>query len=126
MKKTCIFQEGIPCSDCGECAKCDINENKKCNNCAKCLELQGFDVRAINIEEIIDEEDITFADEGESNSDIDIETLAELNKDLNESDIKIEYIDDIDGLSEILENENSGKYISEVFPGIMVINKNIK
>ncbi|MPN06888.1 hypothetical protein SDC9_154145 [bioreactor metagenome] len=126
MKKTCIFQESIQCSDCGECAKCDISENKKCNNCAKCLELEGFDVRAINIEEIMDEEDITFADEGESNSDIDIETLAELNKDLNEADIKIEYIDDIDGLSEILENENFGKYISEVFPGILVINKNIK
>jgi hypothetical protein len=129
MKKTCIFEENILCSNCGECTRCDLNENKKCNNCGKCLELEGFDARAINIEEILDEGDLTFSNEEENLEEdtiIDIEALSELNKDLDESDVKIEYIDDIDGLSEILENENSKKYISEVFPGVMIINTNIK
>ena len=31
---------------------CDIYENKICDNCGKCLEMDGVDVRAIKIEDI--------------------------------------------------------------------------
>ena len=31
---------------------CDIFENKICDNCGKCLEMDGIDIRAINIEDI--------------------------------------------------------------------------
>lgn len=31
---------------------CDIFENKICDNCGKCLEIDGIDIRAINIEDI--------------------------------------------------------------------------
>ena len=31
---------------------CDIYENKICDNCGKCLEEQGIDIRAIRIEDI--------------------------------------------------------------------------
>lgn len=31
---------------------CDIYEKKICDNCGKCLEEQGIDIRAINIEDI--------------------------------------------------------------------------
>ena len=31
---------------------CDIYENKICDNCGKCLEIDGVDIRAINIEDI--------------------------------------------------------------------------
>lgn len=129
MKKNCIFEINLLCSDCGECNKCDLNSNKKCNNCGKCLELEGIDSRAINIDELIEEGDASFLTEEEGldeNGKVDIEFLAELNKDVDEAQIKIEYIDDIDGLTEILQEDNARNYISEVFPGVMVINKNIK
>ena len=31
---------------------CDIYENKICDNCGKCLEMEGVDIRAIKIEDI--------------------------------------------------------------------------
>lgn len=128
MKKVCIFENDVICSNCGECNKCDLNSNKKCNNCGKCLELEGFDSRAVNIDELIEEgEELYLAEEGfGEDGKVDIEFLAELNKDVDEAQVKIEYIDDIDGLSEILQEENARSYVSEVFPGVMVINKNIK
>ncbi len=31
---------------------CDIYENKICDNCGKCLEMEGIDTKAIKIEDI--------------------------------------------------------------------------
>lgn len=125
MKKNCIFDNNIFCSNCGECNKCDLDSNKACNNCGKCLLMEGFDARAINIDEIMDD-DAAILDESEcleENNERDIDFFAELNKDLVEADVKVEYIDDIDGLSEVLEEDNNN-YLKEIFPGVMVINKN--
>ncbi len=30
------------CVGCGECDKCDLDENKICDNCGKCLDIQDF------------------------------------------------------------------------------------
>lgn len=39
------------CIDCGECDRCDLDPNKICDNCMKCV-MGDSDFRAIEIEEI--------------------------------------------------------------------------
>jgi hypothetical protein len=43
------------CIDCGECDICDLNPNKKCDNCCKCID-SVVDYKAIEIEKIITDE----------------------------------------------------------------------
>ncbi|ABK60773.1 MULTISPECIES: hypothetical protein [Clostridium] len=133
MAKLCILELNKECNDCGECNKCDLNPNKKCNNCGRCLELEGYDTKAINIEQIFEEDDDNDYDEEEleltreTSNDSNIEELAEINKDLTESEIKMEYIDDIDGLKELIDDDtNTNSLINEVFPGFMVLGKSNK
>ncbi|KEH96015.1 hypothetical protein [Clostridium massiliodielmoense] len=129
MAKLCILELNKECNDCGECNKCDLNPNKKCNNCGKCLELEGYDTKAINIEQIFEEDDNDY-DEEElelTSKTSNIEELAEINKDLTESDVKMEYIDDIDGLKELINDDtNTNSLINEVFPGFIVLGKSNK
>jgi hypothetical protein len=35
----CVLEERV-CDGCGECLKCDLDSQKKCNNCCACLEEQ--------------------------------------------------------------------------------------
>ncbi|AYF54892.1 hypothetical protein G8S49_01725 [Clostridium botulinum C] len=132
MAKLCILEVNKECNDCGECNKCDLNPNKKCNNCGKCLEKEGYDTKAINIEQIFEEDDDDFIEEefnevGEPDNAVDIDTLAEVNKNLKDSDVKIEYIDDIDGLKELIDDDtNTNSLINEIFPGFIVLNKSNK
>ena len=45
----------------------------------------------------------------------------------DKNDDKVEFIDDIDGLSEVLENKNSfKKFAREEYPGLIRINKKFK
>lgn len=37
------------CIKCGECDRCDIDENKSCDNCCACLEDQTGDMHTIMI-----------------------------------------------------------------------------
>ncbi len=55
MKK-CIFSSVKECNECGNCNICDLNSEKICDNCAKCMELQGIDTKAIGFEDIQSEE----------------------------------------------------------------------
>ncbi|WP_231169101.1 MULTISPECIES: hypothetical protein [Clostridium] len=132
LAKLCILEVNKECNDCGECNKCDLNPNKKCNNCGKCLEKEGYDTKAINIEQIFEEDDDDFIEEefnevGEPDNAVDIDTLAEVNKNLKDSDVKIEYIDDIDGLKELIDDDtNTNSLINEIFPGFIVLNKSNK
>nr|WP_229241291.1 MULTISPECIES: hypothetical protein [Clostridium] len=129
LAKLCILEVNKECNDCGECNKCDLNPNKKCNNCGKCLEKEGYDTKAINIEQIFEEDDDDFVEEEfneveELDNAVDIDTLAEVNKNLKDSDVKIEYIDDIDGLKELIDDDtNTNSLINEIFPGFIVLNK---
>ncbi|MBX7390827.1 hypothetical protein K4H36_03225 [Clostridium chauvoei] len=110
---------------------CDLNKNKICDNCGKCLEEQGVDIRAINIEYIaktveeneyleaelkkaLEEAKIT-----ENNSQI-AQTAEEFLKE-NESDSEyidafdhIEYLEDGDFFDEM----NLEELTEEVFPGV--------
>lgn len=31
-----------PCNDCGECDRCDLDPEKTCDNCGKCLDMKDF------------------------------------------------------------------------------------
>jgi len=153
MSKNCIFNVKKICSNCGECEVCELNSNKKCNNCGKCLELEGYDVKAIKIDEVFEDEEsgtiesnIASIDEIDAvNEDdkiynetdelsksedydslLEAEELLKQNKDgfIPENDEIWEYIDDIDGAAELLENvdENSG-LLHEEFPGLITLKK---
>jgi hypothetical protein len=52
MKKKCVLYEK-DCISCGECDMCDLDSNKKCNNCEKCLDDGIEEFRSLNIEEYI-------------------------------------------------------------------------
>ncbi len=59
---------------------CDIYENKICDNCGKCLEMDGVDVRAIKIEDI--------AKTQEENEILEEEFLNEIKSTLSEEDLE--------------------------------------
>lgn len=66
----CIFNENKPCDNCGQCERCDLIPDKKCNNCGKCLEAEGYDMKAIKIDQIIEDE----VDADEYEGDLDAES----------------------------------------------------
>ncbi|HCW53138.1 MAG TPA: hypothetical protein DG753_05245 [Clostridium sp.] len=59
---------------------CDIYENKICDNCGKCLELEGIDTKAIRIEDI--------AKTQEENSVLEEEFLEDLKASLDEAELE--------------------------------------
>ncbi|NFM79958.1 hypothetical protein FDC04_14285 [Clostridium botulinum] len=154
-RETCIFNYTKKCTDCGECEICDLDQNKKCDNCGECLEKEGIDTQAIKIDEIkedknfVDKEELKKVlkeDEKELESlkefeeDLENEILqeTELIKDYDENfkeqglyaienveGVQIEYIEDIDGLSELMEDESKLKKVAyEEFPGLIKIREN--
>ncbi|APQ73815.1 hypothetical protein EXM98_01430 [Clostridium botulinum] len=151
-RETCIFNYTKKCTDCGECEICDLDQNKKCDNCGECLQREGIDTQAIKIDEIkedknfVDKEDLKKVlkeDEKELESlkefeeDLENEILQEtqLLKDYDENfkeqglyaienveGVQIEYIEDVDGLSELMEDESRLKKVAyEEFPGLIKI-----
>lgn len=145
--KMCIFDENKKCNNCGECDKCDLNPKKICDNCGKCLEMEGYDSKAIFIdkvaddnkksEKLIDELNKEAEKNAEEKSNDDETDSSEILHDYdddymgNEEDKlpedKFELIDDIDGLSEMLEDETKGNGIlQEKSPGFFVVDKKKK
>ncbi|OOM77412.1 hypothetical protein CLPUN_23110 [Clostridium puniceum] len=59
---------------------CDIYENKICDNCGKCLEMEGIDTKAIKIEDI--------AKTKEENELLEEEFLNDLKSSLNEDELQ--------------------------------------
>ncbi|KRU24496.1 hypothetical protein VT91_32600 [Clostridium sporogenes] len=154
-RETCIFNYTKKCTDCGECEICDLDQNKKCDNCGECLQREGIDTQAIKIDEIkedknfVDKEDLKKVlkeDEKELESlkefeeDLENEILQEtqLLKDYDENfkeqglyaienveGVQIEYIEDVDGLSELMEDESRLRKVAyEEFPGLIKIREN--
>jgi len=52
----CILEPGKRGNECGECQICDLDANKICDNCCRCL--GDADYNAIEITEIIMPEEI--------------------------------------------------------------------
>lgn len=149
-REYCIFEEIKKCTDCGQCDICDLNSSKKCNNCGKCLEMEGIDTKAIKIASVIEDEgdaqilqslDNSYIDEdleldealdeenedGEDTIEIDDEYTSEtnvINDDFGYDDEELEYIDDIDGLTDIFDDEKKLREVTEeVFPGFYRVRK---
>lgn len=137
--KQCIFNEKKTCTNCGECNVCEHNRDKICDNCGKCLEIEGYDVKAIKIDEV-------FENEKEDKLEVDLENFSdfdteEFEDDLSESEENEEsqeelpyidalddennweFISDIDGMDELMEETDKNDILFEQSPGLFVINK---
>lgn len=55
MNKECVLYDRY-CIECGECNLCDLDDNKICDNCGKCIE-EDADYIGIDIDDIITEEE---------------------------------------------------------------------
>ena len=121
---------------------CDIGLDKICDNCGKCLELEGVDTKAINLQEIskiveekyelndnleseeiiIEEDELSYDnDEVESLDDIDWELkLKELDSEYEDAFEHIEYIEDMDLNDDLILEEMT----DEIYPGVRRIKKN--
>lgn len=131
---------------------CDIYENRICDNCGKCLEIEGIDTRAIRIEDIAksrEENDVLeqeFLDDLKSSlSEDELKELEEDNLDLkaiyskfgdklglyNNTDYPeddSEYEDAFDHIeylndSALFSNENIDELTEEVYPGVRKLKK---
>lgn len=55
-QRECVLYDRM-CIGCGECDRCDLDPNKVCDNCKKCIE-SGADYLAIEIDEVFTTEDV--------------------------------------------------------------------
>lgn len=54
--KRCVLYERA-CIECGECNLCDLDPAKVCDNCGKCIGLDGsLEYRAVKIDGLIGED----------------------------------------------------------------------
>lgn len=131
-KKYCIFDENKTCDECRKCDMCDLDPEKECNNCGKCMEMEGYDMRAVKIDEIIEDdiedtesfqvEDDTQCVENDTHYQLDAENCSGGEDVFDSAEIK--YIDDVDGLSELLKDKDVfTKLMHEEYPGLIKINK---
>jgi hypothetical protein len=134
MEKICLLDENKKCTNCKECDKCDLNPEKICNNCGKCLDLEGYAHKEVIIDKILENPDeIEEYEESLEEEEIDENAAEEFLNDYDDDYVRdekdelpyeLELIDDIDGLSELLEDEEKRKrIIEEKSPGIFVIKK---
>lgn len=135
-REFCVFKSNKRCDNCGECETCDLDRSKKCNNCGKCLELEGYDMKSIRIDEIIEDEDEIKEYQQETKDieihsqhnaeDVNVDAFSEegidyINDDYTDEEYKFDYdgleiideldknviyISDVDGLDEILQDES--------------------
>lgn len=127
MDKNNIFNDSEFVDD----DNCIYDSNKICDNCGKCLEAEGVDIRAIKIEEIAKVSEETSIDSSESlEEEIDdqedsVEVFDESSF-LEEEEYEdawdhIEYIDDVQNIldDDIALEENS----EEIYPGLIRIKR---
>jgi len=50
--RKCVLDETTECIECGESNRCDLDPNKICDNCMKCLGMDS-DYLAVEIDDII-------------------------------------------------------------------------
>ncbi|QLY82048.1 hypothetical protein [Clostridium intestinale] len=110
---------------------CIYNSNKICDNCGKCLEADGVDIRAIKIEEIAKASEETSIQASESlEEEIDdqedsVEVFDESSffeeEEYEDAWDHIEYIDDVQNIldDDVALEENS----EEIYPGLIRIKR---
>lgn len=118
MRIQCIFDINKKCDDCGECERCDLSPDKVCTSCGKCLQSESNEVRSIQIDDIFEGE----VEEGEEEALLKPEESD--STDAEEESEGLEYIDDIAGLKEILEDKEAlQESLEETFPGFYRLKK---
>ncbi|ERK31224.1 hypothetical protein [Clostridium intestinale] len=104
---------------------CIYNSNKICDNCGKCLEAEGVDIRAIKIEEIAKVSSSIDSSEVIEEETDDIENFNEDNffeeEEYEDAWDHIEYIDDVQNIldDDVALEENS----EEIYPGLIRIKR---
>lgn len=128
---------------------CDIYENKICDNCGKCLEIDGVNTRAIKIEDIaktkeenkileeefladlktsLDEDELNEIDEENLNlteiykkfgDDFNRNTDSDLVADYEDAFEHMEYLEDLD----LTDDMNIEEMTEEIYPGVRRIKK---
>ncbi|MEG0306569.1 MAG: hypothetical protein RR636_01415 [Clostridium sp.] len=137
--KECIFEAQKPCTNCGECNLCEYNKEKICNNCSKCLELEGYDVKEVKIDEVFDKDinneieisiedfsDFDLSDEDDLEDDFqeDADIIDDMPYiDVMDNEENWTYLDDVEGMGELLEDIASTDELEEKFPGLYVYKK---
>ena len=109
---------------------CDLFSKKICDNCGKCLEEDGIDIRAINIDDIAKNvEENAFIEEELKNA---LEALKEEESDLKEDlseeltlDNYNDILDKLDSDEELgVENDTELEELTEeIYPGIRKMKK---
>jgi len=138
--KYCIFDEKKVCNNCGDCDVCEYNRDKICDNCGKCLEIEGYDVKAIKIDEVFEknkDEEVkidleSFSDfdtvEDEDNFEV-YEEISSLEEEMPYIDAldseNWEYISDIEGMDELMDETDKAGLLHEKYPGLYIANKKI-
>lgn len=127
---------------------CDIYENKICDNCGKCLEMEGYDTKAIKIEDIAKTVDENKVLEDEYMKELQAQKDAEESMDKEENildkdeELKKAYeafakennfnfddeeyedaFDHIDYNESFLSEEELEETTVEIFPGVRVLRK---
>lgn len=124
--------------DCDNCTICTCEDGKICENCSKCLGIDGYESRAIKIDEVVEKNE-------DSNLKFDLGDFSDFDVEDNEDNLEDpdyhaeaedelpyidamedgnwEYIEDIEGMEEIMHENNSSDVLVEQFPGLYVINK---
>jgi hypothetical protein len=52
IEKQCVLEDRI-CTNCGECDRCDLDPNKQCDNCCRCIDTTDGDYAEIGIDDIL-------------------------------------------------------------------------
>lgn len=133
---------------------CDIYENKICDNCGKCLEINGIDTKAIKIEDIAKTQEENELLEEEFLNDLkaslgedELNEIKEDNLDLkdiynkfgeiskfNDSDFKLEndeyedafeHIEYLDEMA-LLDDTSMDELTEEIYPGVRRLKKSIE
>lgn len=138
--KYCIFDEKKVCNNCGDCDVCEYNRDKICDNCGKCLEIEGYDVKAIKIDEAFEKnKDEEVKIDLESFSDFDTvenDDNFEVDEEISSSEEEMPYIDaldgenweyisDIAGMDELMDETDKEGLLHEEYPGLYIVNKKI-
>lgn len=114
----CIFDKNKICTeDCDECFKCEYDPNKICDNCGKCLGIDGLDMRSVKIEEVAEnkEESELYMQDLDNDQYISSQPIY---ADYKEGNDTWEFIDDIKELTDLIIDDDN--FIEE-FPGLLKI-----
>lgn len=126
MAKHCIFDNLKLCNNCNECNVCDLNPNKLCDDCGKCLKIHDLDTREVKIDQVAvnKEEGEVFEEELEQFEELNEKSCDNEVAEDNGEEVIWEYIEDIEGLKDVLEDPATfNKFACEEFPGLIKFNR---